>query len=79
MQINEEFMKKFIKYRKNLAYDDNFVYSYNTKVAEIDNKNFTLWRLGYWSQTTSKHINYAAKELGLRVETPEENVLKIWL
>lgn len=43
-------MKKFIKYRKNLAHDDNFVYSY---------------------KTTSKHINYAGKELGLRVETPE--------
>lgn len=69
--INEEFMKKFIKYRKNLAYDDNFVYSYKTKVAEIDIKNFTLWRLGYWSKTTSKHINYAGKELGLKVETPE--------
>ena len=60
-------MKKFINYRKNLAHDDNFVYSYNTKVAEIDNKNFTLWRLGYWSVTTSKHIYYAAKELGLKV------------
>ena len=69
--INEEFMRKFIKYRKNLAHDDNFVYSYKTKVAEIDNKNFTLWRLGYWSKTTSKHINYVGKELGLRVETPE--------
>jgi hypothetical protein len=62
---------KFIKYRQNLKYDDKFVYSYNTKVAEIDIKNRILWRLGYWSQTTSKHINYAGKELNLRVETPE--------
>ena len=62
---------KFIKYRQNLSYDDEFVYSYGTKVAEIDIKNRTLWRLGYWSQTTSKHINYAGKELNLRVETPE--------
>lgn len=59
-------MKKFIRYTKNLAYDDNFVYSYNTKVGRIDNDNCVLWKLGYWSQTTSKHINYAAKELGLR-------------
>ncbi len=62
---------KFIKYRQNLSYDDEFVYSYGTKVAEIDIKNRTLWRLGYWSRTTSKHINYAGKELNLRVETPE--------
>ena len=62
---------KFIKYRQNLKYDDKFVYSYNTKVAEIDIKNRILWRLGYWSQTTSKHINYAGKELNLRVEVPE--------
>jgi len=62
---------KFIKYRQNLSYDDFFVYSYGTKVAEIDIKNRTLWRLGYWSQTTSKHINYAAKELNLMVKTLE--------
>lgn len=60
-------MKKFIKYRKNLAHDDNFVYSYKTKVGRIDESNKVLWRLGYWSVTTSKHINYAAKELGLKV------------
>ena len=60
-------MKKFIKYRKNLAYDDKYVYLYNTKVGRIDNDNRVLWKLGYWSMTTSKHINYAAKELGLKV------------
>ncbi len=60
-------MRKFIKYRKNLAYDDNFVYSYKNKVGRIDTDNRVLWRLGYWSQTTSKHINYAAKELALKV------------
>lgn len=64
-------MRKFDKYKKNLCYDDKYVYSYNIKVAEIDKKNSTLWRLGYWSVTTSKHINYAGKELWLRVETPE--------
>ena len=61
-------MRKFTKYTKNLAYDDNFVYSYGTKVGRIDLDNDTLWKLGYWSATTSKHINYAAKELRLRVE-----------
>lgn len=60
-------MKKFIKYRKSLAYDDNFVYSYGCVVALIDSKHFTLWTMGYWSGITTKHINYAAKQLGLEV------------
>ena len=60
-------MRKFIKYTKNLGYDDSFVYSYGTKVGRIDTDNLVLWKLGYWSVTTSKHINYAAKELGLKV------------
>jgi hypothetical protein len=60
-------MKKFIKYRKNLAHDDNFVYSYKTKVAEIDYERCILWILDYFSQTTTKHINYAAKELDLKL------------
>lgn len=57
--------KKFAKYKENLTYDNKFVYSYGTKVAEIKGK--TLVKLGYWSQTTSKHINYAASQLGLVV------------
>ena len=58
-------MKKFAKYKENLSYDNKFVYSYGTKVAEIKGK--TLVKLGYWSTTTSKHINYASKELGLHL------------
>ena len=58
-------MKKFTKYRENLSYDDKYVYSYGTKVAEIKGK--TLVKLGYWSMTTTKHINYAGRELGLKV------------
>lgn len=64
-------MKKFIKYRKNLAYDDNFVYSYKTKVAQIDYERCILWVLDYFSQTTIKHINYAANELDLRLMNME--------
>jgi hypothetical protein len=58
-------MKKFAKYKANLSYDDKFIYSYGTKVAKIHPK--TVEKLGYWSMTTSKHINYAAKELGKKV------------
>lgn len=56
-------MAKFKKYGQNLSYDSGFVYSYGTKVAQIVGK--TLKPLGYWSVTTSKHINYAATQLGL--------------
>ena len=58
-------MKKFKKYKENLSHDNKYVYSYGTKVAEIKGK--TLVKLGYWSMTTSKHINYAGSELGLMV------------
>jgi len=58
--------KTFPKYKDNLSYDDGFVYSYNTKVAEINHKNKVVVPLGYWSVTTSKHINYAATQLGYK-------------
>jgi hypothetical protein len=58
-------MKKFNKYSENLRHDDNFIYSYDTKVAEI--KGSELVELGKWSMTTTKHINYATKELNLKL------------
>jgi hypothetical protein len=54
------------RYKKNLRYDHEYIYSYNTKVAEIDHKNRVVKPLGWWSPTTSKHINYVAKELGYK-------------
>jgi hypothetical protein len=53
----------FAKYKQNLKVENNAVYSYNTKVAEIQNN--TLIQLGWWSMTTQKHINYVASELNL--------------
>tara|TARA_R110002072_G_scaffold256775_1_gene415598 strand:- start:2523 stop:2705 length:183 start_codon:yes stop_codon:yes gene_type:complete len=53
----------FSKYTQNLRREGNFIISYTTKVAEI--KGDELHQLGYWSMTTQKHINYAAKELEL--------------
>jgi len=51
------------KYKQNLSIRGNQVWSYSTHVATIaDNK---LFQLGYWSQTTQKHINYVANELDL--------------
>ena len=53
----------FSKYKQNLRIEGNEVWSYSTVVARIQENN--LYQLGYWSVTTQKHINYAAKELGL--------------
>jgi hypothetical protein len=55
----------FSKYKKNLEYKGESVYSYGTKVARVEYPN--LVQLGYWSMTTQKHVNYAAKELGLNL------------
>lgn len=51
------------KYKQNLSIRGNQVWSYNTHVATIENND--LLQLGYWSQTTQKHINYVANSLDL--------------
>ena len=60
---------QFKKYRQNLRVVEvdgsTYVQSYSTLVAKVeDNK---LKQLGWWSVTTQKHINYAAKEMGLEL------------
>jgi hypothetical protein len=57
-------MKKFNRYQDNLSLVGNNVISYTTHVATIDGS--TLRVLGYWSKTTTKHINFVAAELGLK-------------
>ena len=52
-----------MKYKQNLKVTGNKVFSYNTHVATIEGND--LIQLGYWSQTTQKHINYVAEELDL--------------
>lgn len=56
-------MYKLDKYKQNLTIHGNKVWSYTTHVATINGNK--LKQLGYWSQTTQKHINYVAKELDL--------------
>jgi hypothetical protein len=62
-------IKKFPRYKVNLymliTETDKFIFSYETKVAEVKDKY--VRPLGHWSMTTSKHINYAAQQLGLPV------------
>ena len=56
-------MKTFDRYKRNLKYDDNAIYSYNTKVADIRGDRIVQEK--WYSVTTQKHIRYAARELGL--------------
>jgi len=56
-------MRKFNKYTQNLSRQGNKIWSYTTHVATIEGTK--LIQLGYWSQTTQKHINYVASELEL--------------
>jgi hypothetical protein len=57
-------MTKFNRYQDNLSLVGNNVISYTTHVATIEGS--TLRVLGYWSKTTTKHINFVAAELGLK-------------
>jgi hypothetical protein len=56
-----------MKYKQNLKVEGDNVYSYSTHVATINHETRTVEALGYWSQTTSKHINYVANECGYKV------------
>ena len=74
-------MRTLDRYKQNLRIVGNDVYSYDTHVAEIDgNKLYKLkWRVRGMSSsvTTTKHINYVARELGLTIqdEIKEYNTL----
>jgi len=59
-------MEKMNRYKENLRVTDSNVYSYNTKVADIDHIKKEVRALGWWSVTTSKHINYVASEYGYK-------------
>ena len=56
------------KYKLNLKVTDDAVYSYGTKVAEINHATCTITPLSWWSVTTSKHINYVGSEYGYEVQ-----------
>lgn len=64
-------MKTFDRYKQNLRLIGNDVISYDTHVAEIkDGKIYKLkWNVRGMtsSPTTTKHINYVARELNLEI------------
>lgn len=62
-------MMRFEKYRTNLCIVEvdhiKYVKSYDTLVAKIEGDFLVI--LGWYSSTTSKHINYVAEQLNLKV------------
>ena len=57
--IKEINMVKLPKYKENLrVINSTDVYSYSTRVARIKGNELHIY--GWWSPTTSKHINYVA-------------------
>ena len=43
----------------------DYAKSYSTLVARVEDSK--LIELGRWSKTTTKHVNYVAKQLGLEL------------
>jgi hypothetical protein len=66
-------MKTFDKYKQNLKYTEGDkgleIYSYGNLVAYYDEKinSSALIQKKYYSVTTQKHINYAAKYFNLKL------------
>lgn len=62
-----------MKYKQNLRIEGSKVISYTTHVATIDHSGRRLLVHGWWSVTTSKHINHVADTYGLtKVDAPRE-------
>ncbi len=65
------------RYKQNLKVIGNDVYSYDTHVAEIsgDKLHKLRWRVHGMtsSRTTTKHINYVARELNLKIQDYASN------
>ena len=68
MKTDIRTLRKMNRYKENLLVTDEAIFSYLTKVAKIDHINRIVTPLGWWSVTTSKHINYVANEYNYKVE-----------
>ena len=64
MSIKTVDMVKLPKYKENLRIiNGKDVYSYSTRVAQIKGNELHIY--GWWSSTTSKHVNYVANYYNL--------------
>ena len=68
MKVELSELTKLGRYRENLLVSDDAVFSYLTRVAEIDNEKKEVRPLGWWSVTISKHINFVAYTYDYKVD-----------
>ena len=61
------------RYCKNLRYNSEGVYSYKTKIADLDFNYRTISQRGYWSPTSSRHYNYAKRMLEMCYDFNEDS------
>lgn len=66
-----------MRYKKNLHVEGSKVFSYATHVATIDSINRKLLVHGWWSVTTSKHVNHVADVFGLEVVKQERDAAEL--
>ena len=55
---------KLPRYSNNLRLNSKGVWSYGTKLAQLDIDEKSIQRLGYWSSTSSTHDHYVKNMLG---------------
>jgi len=67
MRVDLNGLKKMDRHKENLLVSEDNVFSYLTKVATINHKERTIKPLGWWSVTTSRHINYVGREYNYKV------------
>ena len=61
-------------FTKMTAEDSGLVISYTTHVADINHEKEIIIKLGYWSMTTSKHINMVGRHYDYEVVEEEPEV-----
>lgn len=59
----KDYVMTLTRYTKNLRVERGKIFSYNTHVATINVMDKVVYVHGWWSTTTSKHINYVARIL----------------
>ncbi len=67
MKVDLTTLSKMDKYKENLLVSDDAIFSYLTNVATLDHFNEQIHVNKWWSVTTSKHINYVAKQYDYEV------------
>ena len=71
MQVDLRTLSQLPKYKENLMVSDDTIFSYLTPVAKIDHVEKKVIVEYWYSMTTSKHINYVAKEFNYEVVRKE--------